>query len=113
MTAVYAKWNGTSFDCSYAEIPCYNCGDDTVVSCTLCGVFVCNDCSIADENDESICLNCVENKCSDGIHFHHSKWKYADDRDTQHGKSPQQLMEEKHPGIGMQPTYGDYYESDI
>ena len=107
MIAVYAKWNGSAFDCSYGVIPCYNCGEDTVVSCELCGVFVCNDCSIADENDNSICMNCVEHGCSQHIHFHHTIWRYADARDTQHGKTAEQLRKEGHPGIGI-PPYGNY-----
>ena len=109
MIAVYGKWNGRAFDCSYAVIPCYNCGEDTVVSCTLCGVFVCNDCSIADENDASICMNCVEYDCPLYIHFHHTIWRYADDRDTQHGKTLEQIQREGHPGIGMLPPFGNYW----
>lgn len=79
-TATYARWlkENQCFDLSTVPISCYRCGEGTVVSCSLCGVYVCNDCSEPDENDDSICFDCVAQGCKQGVHYHNAPWKYAD-----------------------------------
>ncbi len=78
--ATYARWleENQCFDLSTVPIPCYRCGEGTIISCSLCGVYVCNDCSEPDENDDSICFDCVAQKCKQGVHYHNTPWKYAD-----------------------------------
>jgi hypothetical protein len=81
MTATYAQWleEYQCFDLSNVPIPCYRCGEGTVASCSLCGVYVCNECSEPDEADDSICLDCVAHGCKQGVHYHTTNWSYADE----------------------------------
>ncbi len=79
--ATYAQWleDSQCFELSEVPIPCYQCGEGTVVSCSLFGVYVCNDCSEPDENDDSICLDCLEHACKKGVHYHHGISKRLDE----------------------------------
>ena len=80
MTVFYARWleEYQTFECSSVFVPCYKCGQATVCSCKLCGVYVCGDCGTWDEyDDDAVCLICVSHRCAQGVHFHHAQWQYG------------------------------------
>ncbi len=74
MIAYYSRCYSMAVD----DVPCYRCGDDTILSCNLCGVFVCGECCEWDEDEDSVCPDCVAHGCKQHAHFHNTNWQYID-----------------------------------
>ena len=74
--AGYAHWLSEyqHFDASDEGV-CYRCGNPLSGSCGWCGVFVCLECSQPDEDDDTVCDECVKYRCTRGVHQHSEHYR--------------------------------------
>src|SRR6266852_4375938 len=73
-------------DCEDVEMRCCICeeNNETLLSCSKCGVIICGECCEWDEEEDCICPDCTSKNCRMSIHYHfkdrtHVKPLYATD----------------------------------
>ncbi len=77
MPAMYASWlpEYQHFDAN-EQGPCYKCGDLGSGSCGWCGVLVCLECSQPDQDDDTVCDECMRYRCTRRPHWHWEHTRY-------------------------------------